>query len=160
MASGTKQGQESRSSTSLTALVTFTNSFTLPGFPREFRRAYRSFSRFSRVNRWNRSVSRKRVPFRRLLLTRPFRVNWDRRFVRDRWWRCAHRTKVPRTVHRGGEIIRKFGLVERCPKMRSTRVGNLSMDLWMGVCEREHSSLMRFLIRFLLSNFGVLVSRV
>lgn len=41
------------------------------------------------------------------------------------------RTQNEGSAHRaqGGEIIRKFGLAERCPKMRSTRVGNLSMDL-------------------------------
>lgn len=139
------------SSTSLTAL---TDSFTFPRFflP-NFVSISLSLSRFSFSDR-----SMKSIRFEESLSSPfyfslgPSQLIRDPRFVRDRWWRCAHCVQG----RGGGErIIRKFGLAERRPKMRSTRVGNLWMCKRERETERVQSSLTRcrLLIRFLLSNF-------
>lgn len=165
MASGTKQGQES-------LFVHFLNSaryvhrfiYFSTLLPPKFRIDLSlSLSRFSFSGR-----SMKSIRFEESLSSPfyfslgPSQLIRDPRFVRDRWWRCAHCVQG----RGGGErIIRKFGLAERRPKMRSTRVGNLSVDLWMCKRERESSELFdavpafNSIFTFQLC-FSVLVSRV
>lgn len=149
MASGTKQGQESVFVHFLNSAHRFIYFSTL--LPPKFRidlSLSLSVLVFGSIDEIDPFRGESFVAF--LLFVWPFTVNSRSSF------RSRSLMKMRAQGRGGGErIIRKFGLAERRPKMRSTRVGNLWMCKRERETERVQSSLTRcrLLIRFLLSNF-------